>query len=165
MTRDGRDQTIITPLVENSHLVLNTNRLMERGGITSPKEKRSETSPDRGEVPMFAEDISGVEIAMHVMNTCNPSGHDLMYLMIREGIMALMKLGVRDGGSVDDRFIVTEHHGLTVNGYAKVAEGKPLIHDLVATSTTSHIFTAEGCGLHGRLEFGVPVNGSLVPEV
>ena len=82
MTRAGRDQTAITPLVENSHLVLDTNRLMERRGITSPKEKRSQTSPDRGEVPMFAEDISGIEIATHVMNTCNPDSHDLLDPMI-----------------------------------------------------------------------------------
>ena len=67
MTRAGRDQTAITPLVENLHLVLDTNRLMKRGGITSPKEKRSETSPDRGEVPMFAEDISRVEMATHMV--------------------------------------------------------------------------------------------------
>ena len=70
--------------------------------------------------------------------------------------MALMKLGVRDGGSVDDRFIVTEHHGLTVNGYAKIAEGKPLIHDLITTGTPSHVFTTKSGGFYGRLELGIP---------
>ena len=79
--------------------------------------------------------------------------------------MALMKLGVRDGGSVDDRFIVTEHHGLTVNGYAKIAEGKPLIHDLITTGTSSHIFTTESSCFHCRLELGIPIDGSLVPEM
>ena len=82
MTRDGRDQTAITPLVENSHLVLDTNRLVERGGITSPKEKRSQASPYRGEVPMFAEDISRVEMATHMVYACNPGGHDLSYPMV-----------------------------------------------------------------------------------
>ena len=96
--------------------------LMKRGGITSPKEERSETSPDRWEVPMFAEDISRVEMATHMVYACNPGGHDLAYPMVREGIMPLMKLGMRDGGGVDDRFVVAEHHSLTVNRYAKIAE-------------------------------------------
>ena len=100
---------------------------------------------------MFAEDISGIEIATHVMNACNPGGHDLAYPMIREGIMALMKLGVGDGGSVDDRFIVTKHHGLAVNRYAKVAEGKPLIHDLITTCTTSHVLATESGSFYCRL--------------
>ena len=71
---------------------------------------------------MFAEDISWVVRTRHVVEPENAGRNGFSGTVVRECIVPLHEFGMGDRGGVDDRLVVSKHHGFVRNGYPKVSE-------------------------------------------
>jgi len=64
---------------------------------------------------VFAHDVSWVSCANNVMEVGDSSSNCLPGVVTREGVMALVKLGVRDEGPVYSQFIVSKYKRRAIN--------------------------------------------------
>ena len=92
-------------------------------GVSLPEKERLQLLPDRRVVPMLAEDVSWVVGTWHVVETYDASGDGFPSLVVGEGVVSLHNLGVRHGCGVDDRLVVSKHHGRSLNTDSQIPEG------------------------------------------
>jgi hypothetical protein len=107
-------------------------------GVTFPEQQRLKEWPDLFMAPMFAEDVGWVVSAMDVMELGNTCSNTFTDAVEGKGCMAFMKACMWDGGTVDDRFIITEHHGAPLDGNSEVAKDIAKIDDLFHGSACSN---------------------------
>ena len=89
--------------------------------VSFPEENGLELCSDGRIVPVFTEDICWVLVASYVVEAGNTSGNGFTCAVVRECVVALVELGVRDRCGIDDRFVVTKHHGVSINGDSEIS--------------------------------------------
>lgn len=91
--------------------------------ISSMEEEGLENGPDRAVVPMFTQNICGVGDSGDVVEPEDAGGNGFSATMKREGIVALVQLGMGKGRGIDDGLVVPEHHVLSAEGHTKIPKG------------------------------------------
>ena len=89
---------------------------------------------------MFTENIHRVLSTSHMNEACDASGNCVASAVIREVIVVLVELGMQNGSSIDYRFVVTKHNGVSINWESKVSKGDAEIDDLICASPGCNIF-------------------------
>lgn len=90
--------------------------LGENRCVSFMEEQWLEDGPDGGIVPVLAEDVGGVRRSRDVVESEDSSCNGFSCAMVGEGIVAFLQLGVGNRSCVDDRFIISKHHVLAING-------------------------------------------------
>ena len=66
--------------------------------------------------PMFAQNIGRIELPRGVVETADAFGDGFTHTVEGQHVVTFVKLGMWLGGTVSDRFIVTKHDGLVLQG-------------------------------------------------
>ena len=115
--------------------------------------------------PLFAEEIGGVVSTTDVVELGDTGSNTLTDLVEGQGVVALVETGMRHGGTVDHGFVVSEHHGATLDGDAEVTKFNTEIDDLLRGRSCSNKLSAVGGCLDRSLFLRVPVDDGLVEQV
>jgi len=69
---------------------------------------------------MLAEDVCGIFRSFDVIKGKDAGGDGFPNAMKGQGVVSFMEFGVRDGGAVHDRLVVSKHVRLLSNGDTKI---------------------------------------------
>jgi len=78
----------------------------EVGSFSPVKEEGLQGRPNVGMSPVFTENVGRIEIALHMGEAHNLGGNGLSNTVIREGVVTLGELGVRNGAADYHRLVV-----------------------------------------------------------
>ena len=107
--------------------------------VSFPEEDGLQLCSDGRVVPVFTENICRVLTTLHMIEASNASGNIFASAMVREHVVSLVELGMWNRSGVDDRFIVSKHHGVSINGDSKISKGHAEVNDLIRTSPGCNI--------------------------
>ena len=99
--------------------------------VSFPEEDGLQLRLDRWIIPVFTEDVRRVLSTAHVVEACDACSNCFLGAMVGECVVTLVELGMGDGCGVDYRFIVSKHHGMSINGYSKISKGHVEVDDLI----------------------------------
>ena len=82
--------------------------------VSFPEENRLQLCFDRRKIPVFTDNIRQVLSTSHVKEAGDASSNCFMGAVVRECIVVLVELGMRNRSSVDNQFIISKHHGVSI---------------------------------------------------
>jgi len=82
------------------------------------------------------------------MEVGDSSSNCLPGVVTREGVMALVKLGVRDEGPVYSQFIVSKYKRRAINWKSQAPQGEAQIYDLLRAGASTDMLRTEGGRFH-----------------
>ena len=115
--------------------------------------------------PVLGEDVSRVQTSGGEAENDHPGGDCFPNTVEGKHGVALVELGMRGGGAVNNRFVVTKHAALGADGHAQAAQGGAQVNDLLHAGPCSHEFRSAGGCLNRGSFLGAPIDGGLVDEV
>jgi len=94
----------------------------EVGSFSPVKEEGLQGRPNVGMSPVFTENVGRIEVALDMGEAHNLGGNGLPNTMVREGVVTLGELGVRNGATDYHRLVVSEDISLPFQGNSEVSE-------------------------------------------
>ena len=142
-------------------------RRLRYNRVSFSEEHRFNMRPCCCEVQSFGQDISRVFFRADIVQveandrTCNC----FTDAVIGQSTPTLRELGVWNGGTRDNRLIVTKQQRWSIKRDTQGAEGELQVHDLFSGLSSSHELTSISGSLNLVLSLGEPVHWGLVEEV
>lgn len=118
-----------------------------------------------GVCPMLAQIISKVDLTRDMVELDYPGSDGFTNAMERQSRMALVELGVRLGGTLNNGLVASKHIALVADTDAKVSECKAEIDYLLHTCTGGDKFRAIRGSFDSDLFLREPIDRCLVHEV
>jgi len=79
--------------------------------------------------------------------------------------VAFVELGMWDGGTINNRFVVPKHVSFLADWNSQITQGILEINGLINTNTGCNELRPIGCSFHSCLLLGVPIYWGLVDKV
>ena len=99
------------------------------------------------------------------MKTNNFSCHDASDVVVREDVMSLSKLGSRELGTFNHRFVVSKHIGLLVDRYTQISKIVSKFYNLLKTCPSCNELSAVCSTLNGRRFLGISFHWESIEVV
>ena len=139
--------------------------MLDVQGVSFPEQHGLEVSPNVRTTPVLAENVRWVLLPGDVCEHNETPGNGFADKMKGEQVVPLVQLGVRYGGALDNRLIVSKDMASLPDRNPKVAKGVAEISDLFNASARRKQLAATSGGLDSRLFLGEPINWGLVEDV